>query len=316
MSNKQEKINILKNILGDYKKSREEYLFFCKFCDHHKPKLSVNLEKNVWKCWVCEKSGRNISYLVSQFGTKQQQHTWLQINNYVDFTDIFDIESIFHKNYLAEEKIELPKHYKSLAGKLTADGMEPFLYLKKRGLTKQDMAYWKIGYCREGEYRDRIIIPSFDKDGELNYFVARSFIDDFPPYRNPDCSKDIVFNELFLNPKEPLILVEGVFDAIVAGEQALPILGSTLKEDSHLFRFISNSHEEIYISLDRDAERKQKQIISTLLRYGKVVFEIPFPNAKDLGEITKQEFQDLKSKSKKITNEIFFEKQIMGEIRL
>lgn len=315
-NNRREKLNILRDILGEYKKSRDEYLFFCKFCNHHKPKLSVNLDKNVWKCWVCEKSGRNPSYLVSQFGKKEQKNSWLHLTNFVDFTDGFDIESIFHRDYFSEEKIELPKHFQSLCGKLSASDMAPFSYLKKRGITKHDIAYWKMGYCLEGEYRGRIVIPSFDQNANLNYFVARTFEDDFPFYRNPDSSKDIVFNELFLDKRQPLILVEGVFDAIVAGEQALPLMGSTLKEESRLFRYISNSCEEIYISLDKDVDRKQKRIISALLRYGKVVYEIPYPKSKDIGEITKKEFQLLKSQASKITSEIFFEKQIMGEIRL
>jgi DNA primase len=311
-----EKIEILKEVLGDYKRTREEYLFFCKFCNHHKPKLSVNLEKNVWKCWVCEKSGRNISYIISQFAKKEQKNKWFHISSAIDFTDDFDLESIFHNNYIAEEKLELPKSFETLTGKLTPSSIGAFQYLKKRGVKKQDILWWKIGYSLSGEYSGRIIIPSFDRKGELNYFSARSFQDDFPPYRNPDCSRDIVFNELYLDKNKPLVLVEGVFDAIVAGENALPLLGSTLREDSALFRHISNSHDEVYVSLDKDAVKKQKKLIEVLLRYGKVVFEVPYPKAKDIGDITKEEFSFLKKNSKRITNESYFQSLIEGEMRL
>ena len=63
-----EKQKILRKILGDYYESNNEMLFSCPFCDHHKKKMSVNLDKNVWKCWVCDSSGRSIEFLVKKFG--------------------------------------------------------------------------------------------------------------------------------------------------------------------------------------------------------------------------------------------------------
>ena len=72
-----------------------------------------------------------------------------------------------------------------------------------------------------------IVIPSFDDDGDVNYFAARSYNGDSYKYKNPRASKNIVFNELFVNWNADLTIVEGAFDAIVAGN-AVPILGSTL----------------------------------------------------------------------------------------
>ena len=38
-----------------------------------------------------------------------------------------------------------------------------------------DILKHNIGYCDEGKYSNRIIIPSYDSDGQLNFFVGRDF---------------------------------------------------------------------------------------------------------------------------------------------
>ena len=51
------KISIVKEILGEPQRSGNEYLFYCVFCKHHKKKLSLNLDKNKYKCWICDAAG-------------------------------------------------------------------------------------------------------------------------------------------------------------------------------------------------------------------------------------------------------------------
>ena len=128
--------------------------------------------------------------------------------------------------------LNLPDEFTSLCSdKVPATGQYAYNYLRKRGLTDADIVRWKIGYCFSGEYRNRVIIPSFDDDGDVNFFIARSYSGDSYKYKNPRASKNIVFNELFIDWNEDLTIVEGVFDAVVAGNAA-PILGSTLQKIS------------------------------------------------------------------------------------
>ena len=48
---------------------------------------------------------------------------------------------------------------------------------------------------------------------------------------NPPTAKSkIIFNELYIDWNEDLTLTEGVFDAIIAGQNSVPILGSSLKQ--------------------------------------------------------------------------------------
>ena len=153
---------------------------------------------------------------------------------------------------------------------------------------------WKIGYCSEGEYANRIIVPSFGLTGYCNYFVSRTYIDDWMKYKNPPVEKDIIFNHLYVNWKESITLVEGVYDAIVAGPSAIPILGSTLKENSKLFQELAANNTTIYIALDPDVEKKALRLINNLMEYGIEVYKINIFPFSDVGEMSKNEFEERK----------------------
>ena len=72
-------------------------------------------------------------------------------------------------------------------------------YAELRGMSTRDLWYFKMGTVLNGRFRRRVIIPSFDDQGDLNYFVARSYDDNWKKYLNPEASKDIIFNELYLD---------------------------------------------------------------------------------------------------------------------
>ncbi len=292
--NKKEAKKILYEALGNYTEKGSELLFTCPACNHRKRKFSVNLDKNAFKCWVCDYRGRNIRRLIRRFGSYVQLQKWDGITNRSDlerFADLF-MEPIHRED---KTKLELPEEFVSLcANSIPATGMYALRYLQSRGLTKDDITKWKIGYCFEGEYRNRIIVPSFDDDGDCSYFIARSYTGDSYKYKNPRVSKDIVFNELFINWNKDLVLVEGVFDALVAGN-AVPILGSTLRTNSDLVRKIVLNDTPIYVALDPDARKKENKIIQTLLRYDIEMYKIDVSGYEDVGSMPKGVFQERKN---------------------
>ena len=264
--NKKEAKRILHATLGNYSDKGSELLFACPACNHRKRKFSVNLNKNVFKCWVCDYRGRNIRRIIRRFGSYTQLQAWDRITNRTDlerFAELF-VDRIPETS---KEKVELPAEFVSLSSSTTpATGLQALRYLENRGITKQDIVKWKIGYCFSGEYRNRVIIPSFDYDGDVSYFVARSYNGDSYKYKNPRVSKNIAFNELYIDWNSDLIIVEGIFDALIAGNAA-PILGSTLRNDSTLLREIVKNDTPVYIALDPDARDKENKIIQTLLKY-------------------------------------------------
>jgi DNA primase len=294
--NKKEAKKILYETLGNYADKGNELLFTCPSCGHHKRKFSVNLDKNAFKCWVCDYRGRNIRRIVRRFGSFVQLQKWDEITNRTDlerFAELF-MDTEFKAG---KEKVQLPEEFTTLCSKkVPATGSYALKYLQKRGLTKQDIIKWKIGYCFSGEYRNRIIIPSFDEDGDCSYFIARSYTGDSYKYKNPRASKDVVFNELFIDWNKDLTIVEGVFDALVAGN-AVPILGSTLRKGSDLLRKIVRNDTPIYVALDPDAAAKERRIIKMLLEYDIELYKIDVSGYEDVGSMPKKVFVERKNKA-------------------
>ena len=301
-----EKLKLVKEIFGYGYASGDEYLFECPKCNHHKKKLSINVEKNVWKCWICDYRGNNLTRLIKRYGTFLQRQEWEKFADTPE--ENVSLEDLFAEKLEEDEEeitLNLPKEFISLTNNnLPVSANAPKRYLFDRGLDKKDFLKWKVGYCSKGEYKGRIIIPSFNEDGKVNYFVARSYGKEWPPYKNPNVSKDIIFNQLYVDFKNDLVLVEGVFDAMNA-INAVPILGSSLREDSKLFQEIIKWDTTIYVALDPDAEKKAMQLIKKLLLYGIEVYKIDVTGYKDVGEMSKEEFRKRKMEAEEVTNDDF-----------
>ena len=111
------------------------------------------------------------------------------------------------------------------------NGKHALKYLKSRGLTKEDILRYNIGYCETGKYRNRIIIPSYDESNELNYFIGRSYLSKTKrKYMNPEAQKEIIiFNEYLVDWTKPIYIVEGAFDSIFI-PNSIPLLGKFMSD--------------------------------------------------------------------------------------
>jgi DNA primase len=185
---------------------------------------------------------------------------------------------------LPPQIIDLPENFQTLTGKKTRLKQKPLNYLYSRGFTDTDILNWKIGFCDFGEYQDRVIVPSFDSQGNVSFFIARSYTDDWMKYRNPKVSKDIIFNDLNIDWDNDVILVEGVFDAMKC-KNAIPLLGSTLRENSLLFQKICERKPNVYLALDEDAKGKEFGIAKKLREYGIRTMSIKITPYSDIGEM-------------------------------
>jgi DNA primase len=303
------KLKVLKEILGHYRKTGNEYLFSCPFCKHHKPKFSVNLNKGA-KCWVCDWSTPSIFRVIKRFGNYSQISLWSSMEETVEITDFSKDMFDTTKTFVKEEVISLPEGFVSLANKnIPKTAAYATNYLRGRGVSTRDIKYWKIGYCPSGEYGGRIIIPSFNNDGRVNYFIARSYGNTWPRYKNPPAQRNtMVFNELYIQWEEPIHLVEGAFDAIKAGPNSIPILGSTLREDSKLFQMIIKHRTPVYIALDKDAEKKSNRIVRSLMQHDIEVYKIAIDD-QDVGDMSPSEFKQRKSQAVTTSSDNFILRQ-------
>jgi len=256
-------LNSFQKLLGSYQELKNDVAFCCPFCHHHKKKLNINLENQKWHCWVCNAKGRKFIHLLRKINAPQ--HVVKEILELVGENRSYDKDKADKTVY----DVSLPECFKPLwirSNDITY--RHAIKYLDKRNIGMRDIVRHGIGYCDYGGYANRVIIPSYDLDGKLNYFVAR---DIFPnskfKYKNPNISKDTVIFELFINWAKPIILCEGMFDAIAIKRNAIPLLGK-FPSKTLVTRIIQNKVNEIYIALDQDAKKDSIKLSKFLMDYG------------------------------------------------
>ena len=275
-------VNLVNTVLGTGKRTaRGNQSYHCPFCNHHKPKLEVNFTENKkgynpWHCWVCGKKGKTIKGLFKSL--KVSSNKFIELSKLIKTGS--EVEEVIIQN-----TVELPKEFKPIINNSDLTAKKAYNYLKKRNITKNDILKYNLGYCDFGRYANMIIIPSYDKDGTLNYFTGRSFEKDpFIKYRNPDCSRDIIPFELFINWDSPLVLCEGPFDAMAIKRNAIPLLGKNIQSNL-LKKIVQSTVEKIYIALDTDAMKQALKHCEYLLNQGKEVYlvELEGKDPSDLG---------------------------------
>ena len=279
--NKLTVINILDTTLGVGSSLKgNEQAHHCPFCNHHKKKLQINLDTQRWHCWVCDSKGRSIQSLLRKLNVDIRD-----LNRLKDIYGEDDYTLVEKDEYVA--KLQLPSEFKQLHFK--PKGFQPeynqaINYLKERGITQADIVKYNIGYCSEGLYFGRIIVPSYDENGDLNYFVARSYYkEERMKYKNPPVNRDVIVFDNQINWNEPIILCEGVFDSFSIKRNCIPLLGKFLLSKLKN-KIIDKGVKEVTIMLDSDAIADSTKHTDYFLKNGIKVRNI-IPTDKDAGEM-------------------------------
>ena len=300
-------VNLVNSVLGAGKRTaRGNQSYTCPFCHHHKPKLEVNFTENKdginqWACWACGKKGKTVRSLFKQI---QVDASYFQeLSKLVKNVSVEDIGEVKH------HILELPKEYKNFINNKDIIAKHALAYLKKRNLSKQDILKYHIGYCASGPFANRIIIPSYDCNGKLNYFTARSFEKDpYTKYRNPEVSRDIIAFELFINWNLPIILCEGPFDALAIKRNVIPLFGKNI-QPSLMKKLVESKVQKIYIALDNDAVKQALGFCEQLLDIGKEVYLVEL-KGKDPSEMGFEHFTKLIQNTTPLTQYKLMEKKL------
>ena len=274
MENTQLLLGALQPVLGKGKHtSKENYAFFCPFCHHKKRKLEVNLltdEKgnNHWHCWTCDKKGKTLITLLKALQASKEKID--------EVKGILGIKTGDNQGKTAYKPVTLPAEFIPLSeNNGTFMYKKALKYLKERGFGMNEVYTYNLGYCEKGKYANKVIIPSYDSNGTLNYFVARSFEKDpIRKYDAPACDKNnIIGFENLINWKVPVILCEGAFDAIAIKRNAIPLFGKTLPK-ALLTKLISPNVKTIYLALDSDiwGSKNTIQFAEQFINLGKEVY--------------------------------------------
>ena len=282
-------VNLVDSVLGTGKRTaRGNVAYNCPYCNHSKPKLEVNFTENKkgynpWHCWACDKRGSRISTLFKKLGSPFEKLEELKkiVGDENEYTEV-----------IKQITLTLPKEFKTFKNNKDIIARQAISYLKSRGITKEDILKYNIGYCETGTYAKMIIIPSYNENGQLNYFTGRSFEKNpYTKYRNPETSRDIIPFELFINWNLPLIICEGPFDAIAIKRNVIPLLGKNIQPNL-MKKIVTSTIQKIYIALDSDAKKQALKFVEKFMDEGKEVYLVEL-EGKDPSEMGFKQFTKL-----------------------
>jgi hypothetical protein len=303
---------IIQNIFGDvngYLQS-EQVQVNCPRCQEReglsypdgKFNLEINTAKRMFRCWKCDEprfSG-SLGRLVKMFGS------------HIDYDVYKSYAGIFHDYSVDEDEkvyapVKLPEEMIPFAQmeSANAEHFEAYTYLiAERKISRELILKYRLGFCTTGKYAKRIIIPSYDINGEINYFVGRSYDPKEKKgkkkYLNPpaDTSK-IIFNEGFVNWDSTVYLVEGAFEMLSFPANIIPMLGKTLS--TTLFMKLKELKPDVVVLLDPDAYKNAVELFYTLqtiyVGCEDRVKIVKLPTEEDLDELRRNQGVDAVIKS-------------------
>lgn len=284
-------IELLREVLGQEKAHYDlkcQITFDCPVCSYEvkgldngdgKGNLEINYCRHIYKCWSCSETHGTqgpLGRLLDRFGTKQIKKT-------------YELLKPEDQQYVAKRlQVKLPIGYKKFSDSNPRyiPHLEAMRYLKQRGITEEIIEKFDMGYTTEGDFAFRIIIPSYDSEAELNYFVARTWLPNKIKYKNPTIPKEtIIFNEFNIEYDKDIYLVEGAFDMFFL-DNSIPLLGKNISP--MLFEKIYNEAQGfVHICLDGDAWDNAQRLFHELnggRLYGKIKIIRP-PIDKDICDL-------------------------------
>ena len=245
-------VELLEDVLGDHGlhyPNRGQISFNCPVCDdgRNKHNLEVNYIDNVYKCWSCgdsENTHGPLGRIFDKYGNKKQKKLY----------QVFKPETVV-KRERKKKALKLPDSFTLFKDSSTVYPVrkQAINYLYSRGISDYMIEKYQIGFCDKGDHAGRIVIPSYDSKGELNYYIARSWNPmSRAKYKNPEAEKDkIIFWENLVDWNKDIFLVEGAFDGLFL-DNVIPMLGKHMSE--LLFDTIyQKAKGNIIICLDGDA---------------------------------------------------------------
>lgn len=273
-----------------------------------KKKLSINLDKGIYHCWVCNSKGRNIGRLCLKYSNQSDAAKSL--------IEVYKKDSDDTKE---EEKIQikplLPEDFKLLYNMKNSKVFgKHYQYLVDRGFTELKMKKFRVGASLSYDYQNKVIFPSFDEKCELNYFVSRTIIPgEKYRYKNFEGSrKDVIFRHVDLDFNKTMILTEGVFDLVNCPQNSTCVLGSWIDINYKIFREIVKHKTPVVICFDPDAREKSLKIARALNEYC-VEVKLSQHLEKDFGDMTECEVKYFIDSAKRFDNANFV-RYLIGNI--
>ena len=190
-------------------------MFECPFHSDYHPSLSINFDTGCWNCFQCHRGGHltKLSYLMIN------KSLMVLLNIKPDLSDLNEV--------MVEEKEQVYRrkvfHTLDIRGRFipyyNSDRAKE--YIRKRGISFNIADSMKFQYCTEayinGTYfKDRVIIPIYDNDGNYINVEGRAIEKSDLKCLYPKSGVKPLFEWYSLNTENTLYLFEGILKMAVA----------------------------------------------------------------------------------------------------
>ena len=214
-------------------------------------------------------------------------------------------------------ELSLPKEYRPLYEPSSSYFHERAKnYVLSRGMTELDIVKYRIGYCVDGRYSDRVILPSYDESGQLNFFAGRSWLPE-PSQKfivPDDIDKDIICYESTINWSDPVIIVESQFNAITIRRNAIPLNGKSIPTKLKQ-KIIERNPPKVVLCLDGDALTTAMKHAQYFIQNGVPVYKVNIPANQDANSLGYEAVWELIDAAERITESDSFQFKILNRLK-
>lgn len=283
------------------KKTGGNYWGLCPFHKEKTPSFSVNPAKGIYKCFGCGEGGDALSYLVKTRGIPFKDIIKDLASEFgLELPTTFSgVKNKDTKDQMIKACLKATEFYQH-ALFATSEAQIPLSYLNNRGIDEKIIKRYMLGFASKevnhlyvslkdtfpddilekaglvlktakGEYidrfRNRIIIPIHDENGDIVAFGARAVEDgQNPKYLNS--SDSLIYNKSKLlyglyfakdaiKQSDSIIIMEGYFDVISAQangiENCVASCGTSLTSEHIKLISRYSKSRKIYLSFDTDS---------------------------------------------------------------
>lgn len=310
--------SIVRRVLGEPKDEYDgivQYEYNCpsSYCrsDVDKFNLAYHSEKHIFHCWKCKYKGF-VKRIVDDYGNQDEKDKMVLVFPKVQKAPQSTAKSNEGKGFDDDVACDLPEGYHPLAERRSTKFYKRAVaYLLGRKVDWETIKKYNIGYTEDGPRKFRIIIPSLNINGKVNYYEARSYITSVKPtYLKPDSpdKQDIIFNARNINFNLPVYLVEGVFDMFPV-PNAIPLLGKSISD--YLVSKLAEHQSKVIICLDEDAKKDAYELYFKLESLGLDVWFVEVED--DIAKVYQEHGREavinlLRSRRKLDFNQLFADK--------
>jgi hypothetical protein len=174
--------------------------------------------------------------------------------------------------------IELPPGFRTLEdGQRSVNGRKALAYMVGRGFKADVLFNLGFGYCADGKYAGRVIIP-FYEDQELVYWQARDYTgfhsEPSEKIKNPDADmsthgkSDVLFNYDGVKSRNVVVITESWGSALAVGPAATALNGKSMS-DVQMYKLLSMRADVYILLLDAGTAEEAWSIAARLNRDNK-----------------------------------------------